>query len=376
MATAALANITTIASFPEHFFLENLAVRADGSILVTVLNHKQLWYVPAPDGDQPVTPTLVHTFDHFAMGIVETEPDIFYVSTVHQATLERFDMRGWVRGAPVRHNRALTFDQPAGLNGSCLIAPRVLLLADSLAGLIWRVDLAEDGLTATASVWLQHPTMAADPDSGFTSPLGPQPGVNGIHYAARTNIVYYTSTAQKRFMRVSVDPATHTPVGEPDAVASDVAPDDFCLDENASVAYLTTHTSNTIVRVPTNAGADDAAPGIVAGDPFNEQLVGPSSAAWARGPGDYGRIAYVITDGGHTAIEHHRPGNDGIIRRARVVRMQFDHHPCRQNRHHPHPPVTPRHRHEQAELASPVGDNPRPRLDPAAADLHLPDRTR
>jgi hypothetical protein len=35
--------------------LENLAVRADGSILVTVLNHKQLWYVPAPDGGPPVT---------------------------------------------------------------------------------------------------------------------------------------------------------------------------------------------------------------------------------------------------------------------------------------------------------------------------------
>src|SRR5271168_4399513 len=63
---AAPASITTVASFPEHFFLENLAVRADGSILVTVLNHKQLWYVPAPDGGRPVTPALVHTFDDFA----------------------------------------------------------------------------------------------------------------------------------------------------------------------------------------------------------------------------------------------------------------------------------------------------------------------
>jgi len=72
--TAAPAHIGPIASFPPHFFLENLAVRADGSILVTVLNHKQLWYVPAPDGGRPVTPVLVHTFDGCAMGIVETEP--------------------------------------------------------------------------------------------------------------------------------------------------------------------------------------------------------------------------------------------------------------------------------------------------------------
>jgi hypothetical protein len=324
MATAALAGISPIASFPPHFFLENLAVRADGSILVTVLNQKQLWYVPAPNGSQPVTPVLVHTFDGFAMGIVETEPDIFYVSTLDPATLERFDMRGWVPGAPVTPTRVLTFDQPAGLNGACLLAPRVILLADSLAGLIWRVDLTDDGRTATASVWLRHHSMAPDPDNGFTSPLGPQPGINGIRHAARTNVVYYTSTAQKLFMRVAVDPATHTPVGQPEVVAADITADDFCLDENAGVVYLTTHTDNTIVRVPIDAGAEGAKTRVVAGDPFTEQLVGPSSAAWGRGPADYGRIAYVTTDGGHTAIAYHRPGNDEIIRPARVVRAQFD----------------------------------------------------
>lgn len=324
MAPAAHANLTTIASFPKHFFLENLAVRADGSILVTVLNHKQLWYVPAPIGGQPVTPTPVHTFAGFAMGIVETEPDIFYVSTVNPTTLQRFDMRDWVPGAPVTPTQVLTFDQPAGLNGSCLIAPRVILLADSLAGLIWRVDLADNGLTATASVWLRHHSMAPDPGNGFTSPLGPQPGINGIRFAARTNVVYYTSTGQKVFMRVAVDPGSHTPVSEPEVVAADITADDFCVDENAAVAYLTTHTDNTIVRVPIDAGSEGATTCVVAGAPYNEQLVGPSSAAWARGQADDGRVAYVTTDGGHTAIEYQRPGNDGIIRPAQVVRVQFE----------------------------------------------------
>jgi sugar lactone lactonase YvrE len=327
MTTTAHAKLTTVATFPENFFLENLAVRADGSILVTVLNRKQLWYVPAPNGGQPVTPALVHTFDRLALGIVEAEPDIFYVSTAKAegATLERIDMHGWVPGAPVKHTRVLTFDRPAGLNGACLLAPRVILLADSLAGLIWRVDLADDGLTATASVWLQHHTMDPDPDNGLTSPMGPQPGVNGIHYAARTNVAYYTSTARKLFMRVAVDPATHMPMGEPDVVAAGIPADDFCLDENAGVAYLTTHPDNTIVSAPLEPGAGDATPSVVAGDPFTEQLVGPSSAAWARGPADYGRTAYVTTDGGHSAIEYHRAGTDGIIRPARVVRAQFDH---------------------------------------------------
>jgi len=224
----------------------------------------------------------------------------------------------------VQHTRGLTFDRPAGLNGACLLAPRVILLADSLAGLIWRVDLAEDGLTATASVWLQHHTMTPDPDNRLTGALGPQPGINGIRYAARTNVAYYTCSARKLFMRVAVDPATHMPMGEPDVVAADMAADDFCLDENAAVAYLTTHVDNTIVRVPIEPGADGATRAVVAGDPFTEGLVGPSSAAWARGPADYGRIAYVTTDGGHAAIEYHRAGTDGIIRPAQVVRAHFD----------------------------------------------------
>ena len=190
---ATRAKLTTIAYFPEHFFLENLAVRADGSILITVLKHKQLWYVPAPQADLPVDPVAVHTFDALTMGIVEAGPDVFYVCTWGPATVERIDLRDWGPGAPVTATRVLTFDEPgAVLNGCCLIAPRIMLIADSLAGLIWRVDLSEDGLTATKRVWLQHESMAFLPDN----PLNPgwaKPGVNGVRYAPRGNFVYYTS---------------------------------------------------------------------------------------------------------------------------------------------------------------------------------------
>jgi hypothetical protein len=41
----AKAKLSTVASFPENYFLENLAVRTDNSVLVTAFNHKQLWYV-------------------------------------------------------------------------------------------------------------------------------------------------------------------------------------------------------------------------------------------------------------------------------------------------------------------------------------------
>jgi sugar lactone lactonase YvrE len=315
---ATRAKLTTIAYFPEQFFLENLAVRPDGSILVTVLSEKQLWYVPAPGSDLPVDPVPVHTFDALTMGIVEAEPDVFYLCTFGPATVERVDLRDWKPGVPITATRVLTFDEPgAVLNGCCLIAPRIMLVADSLAGLIWRIDLAEDGLTATPRVWLQHDSMAFLPDN----PLNPgwaQPGINGVRYAARGNFVYYTSTALKLFMRVAVDPDTHEPAGEPEFVAGGTMADDFCIDENAGVAYVTTHRENTIDRVSLEPAGRGAPREIVAGEPFTAQLVGPSSAAWGRGPNDYGRLAYVTTDGGRTA-----PPPDGIVRPAQVLRVEL-----------------------------------------------------
>ena len=306
------AKLVTVATFPEQFFLENIAVRGDGSILVTVLNRKELWYIPAPDADLRVEPMLLHSFDYPATGIVETDPDVFYVCTFGIATLERIDMRHWTPAVPVAATRVLTFDRSgAVLNGCCLIAPRIILIADSVAGLIWRVDLSDDGFAATARVWLQHESMAFDPDN----PLNPQPGINGVRFASRTNYLYYTSTTRKLFMRVAVDPLNHEPAGDPEFVAGGTMADDFCVDEDTGVAYVTTHRENTIDRIPLRPGASRV---VVAGEPFTEQLIGPSSAAWARGATDYGRVAYVTTDGGTTA-----PPPDGKIRPARVLRVEF-----------------------------------------------------
>jgi hypothetical protein len=49
-----IAQLTTVAQFPAGYFLENVAVRADGSVLVTALNKKELWYVPTPTRGTPV----------------------------------------------------------------------------------------------------------------------------------------------------------------------------------------------------------------------------------------------------------------------------------------------------------------------------------
>src|SRR5271168_3784299 len=88
------AKLTVAASFLPHFFLENLAVRHDNSVLVTVATRKELWYLRPPRVDAQVDPLLLHTFGEIATGIVEHEADVFYVCTgngytTHEAYLHR-----------------------------------------------------------------------------------------------------------------------------------------------------------------------------------------------------------------------------------------------------------------------------------------------
>ncbi|OBG24614.1 hypothetical protein [Mycobacterium sp. 852002-51057_SCH5723018] len=320
LAPPPLVTLLPVAFFPKEYFLENLAVRADGSILITAVLQKELWSVPAAQPGAVVEPILVHRFDHPVTGIVEITPDVFVISlteayTTGESLLVAVDLTGWVPGEPVDPRIVYRFDERAhGLNGTCLLGPGVLAIADCFAGLVWRVDL-RDSTEVTADVWLRHDTMAFDPDSGLPPP--PQPGINGLHYSPQTGYLYYTSTAQKVFMRVAVDPETLNPEAAPELVAAIDNADDFCLDDRAGFAYVTRHRANTLDRVPLVPGHGSEVRHL-AGDPFDKTLVGPSSAAWGRRAGEPGRVLYVTTDGGTTAPPH------GIIRNAALLRVELD----------------------------------------------------
>ena len=118
-------------------------------------------------------------------------------------------------------------------------------------------------------------------------------------------------------MRVRVDRETLAPIGIPEYLGGDRMMDDFLLDEDAGVAYVTTHRENTIDRMSLEPDRNDERES-VAGIPFDEELVGPSSGAWGRAPGEAGRVAFFTTDGGTTA-----PPPDGQVREAKVLRVEF-----------------------------------------------------
>jgi hypothetical protein len=311
-------SIATVASFPENYFLENLVLRGDNSALVTAMNQRELWYVQAITGTESVTPMLLYTFGQLTWSFNEVEPDVFYIVTSnvytnHESSLYRIDLRNWIPGAVVQPQKVLDFPKEVRfLNGSCLIGPRAIVVADSV-GLIWRVDLSKDGSASSARIWLRHESMENYP--GQMKPE--QPGINGVRYAAKLGYLYYTATAKKLFMRVKVNPETLDAMGEPEHVAVGRMADDFCIDERVGVAYLTTHRENTIECVSLDP-ARNSYRFIIAGDPLNEDLIGPSSAAWGRLPGEFGRVAFITSDGGTAS-----PLPDGKRRPAKLLRVEL-----------------------------------------------------
>ncbi len=312
--------LTVAADFPMKSFLENLAIRADNSVLVSKMLEKELWYVPPVGGALPVQPTCIHTYDQPTLAIVEVTPDVFYLATsnlytTHESYLHRLDLRGWSPGQPIKTETVLTMPgECLSLNGGCLVAPDVLLLADCFGGMIWRVDIPSEGGQPSARPWLKHASMDSDPNG----PDWTQPGVNGLKFHAKQGRLYYTSTVKQLFMRVAVDPETHEAMGETEFVSGGRMADDFLFDPNAEVAYLTTHRQNTIDRVPLDPALNhDFARNSVATHPPQQLMVGPSAGAWGRGPGEEGRVAYFLIDGGTKSPPKEGPQT------AKLLRVEF-----------------------------------------------------
>jgi hypothetical protein len=84
------ARLAIATSFPTHFFLENLVLRDDNSMLVSALLRKELYYLPQPIADREVKPVLLHTFNELTWEGVELER---VVATVEKTGMKRLALR-------------------------------------------------------------------------------------------------------------------------------------------------------------------------------------------------------------------------------------------------------------------------------------------
>ena len=175
--------VQTIHEFPTDYSIENLAVRQSGEILATVANHPEIYQVNPVTKETVLAATIPGV--NGTLDVVEVEKDIFYTDagnlslvTITAAPgsfgLFKIDMRNFdpakPGSAPV--TKVASFPDGDFLNGMVVLnkAAGLILVADSVAGLVWKVNVH----TGQVSKAVEDPAMKPDPKNAIFL------GINGI----------------------------------------------------------------------------------------------------------------------------------------------------------------------------------------------------
>lgn len=275
------SSLTQVHQFANGTSVENLAVRTNGNILITLLYEAEIHEVNPTQPGSGNTTKLVHSFDGSTRvnGISELSPDVFAISANHD-TIWTMDLNG---GGDAQVSKVVTIPDASFLNGVATLdgAAGTILVADSTAGVIWLVDTT----TGEFSAALQDTTIAPPTNS---SSGGLSLGANGVKY--RDGYVYYTNTGKKLFCRVEIDPTTGMATGPYETLVGGYAGDDFALIDDA--AFVASGGSNAIEKIFFNGTQE-----LVAGGSGSTDVVGATSAMFGATEND-ADVLYVTTSGG------------------------------------------------------------------------------
>lgn len=292
-----------ITQFPKPTWIENIAVRKNGHLLLTLASIADLYTI---DPLRPnSTQTLIHNFapDTALLGITEVGPDQFFLIagnfslatfnpgigsySVWSVDLRKYNEKS-NNGAII--NQLATIPKASFLNGmSTLSVPQnLVVLADSLLGVVWLLNTH----TGVSSILLQEPEMAP-PSNSTDFPVG----INGLRVLPLAGkdfaYVYFDNSDAAAFYRVPVSLSTLKKIGPVELLAEGIGADDFALDAESGYAYLAAGEINEIVRVPLEGGATGVT---VFGGLNSTALPGPTSLVLGRGERERGAI-YVTTNG-------------------------------------------------------------------------------
>ncbi|KAL5087938.1 hypothetical protein Trisim1_007344 [Trichoderma cf. simile WF8] len=294
-----------IAQFPAGTWIENIAVRANGNLLLTsFLPDATLYEVSDLDCLSP-TVTRLFTIDSVTslFGIVETSSDVFAVAggNFSQSTggvkgtsrLWSIDFR---HGQPSYPKLITSIPDAVLLNGATTVPQNshIVLLADSILNAIWRVDVIKGTVDKAA----QFPPQDTAPSQPVTI------GINGIHIhdgflwftndTATTNPS--TGSDETSMYRIKIDKNGYAPINtapEKTITLPSEALDDFIFGpDDRDIKWIATNSENKVL-----AAAPDGRYVRVAGAPSSFEVATATACQFGRTRRD-SHVLYVTTGGG------------------------------------------------------------------------------
>ncbi|KAG5913076.1 hypothetical protein E4U42_001506 [Claviceps africana] len=254
-----------IHQFPPGVWVENLAVRPNGNLLLTTLvPNASIYEVVNPAGPAPSTqlrftiPSVNSLF-----GIAELSPDRFAVLAGNHTPTAGLPGQWAVHTAtwggvkpPTKASRAAVLPDAVLLNGAAPLPgnPDVVLAADSTVGVVFRVNVR----TGRVDLVLDLPEMK--PVGGTTYSIG----INGLR--VRDASLYFTNSATHALYRVGINTDGSIAQGarvETVKVLDASFADDFDLGPAlGSTAWVATNMDSSVVAVAPGGQARVAAGGV------------------------------------------------------------------------------------------------------------------
>lgn len=264
--------------------VENIAVRSNGNLLVTLTDRPELYEI---NPFSPQDTKLVHHFSGYLtlLGITEVTPDVFTIN-VGNYSAETGGVQGsWAiwqlafQNDQSKISKVTDLPEAILLNGMTTLglAPNTILTADSTAGVIYSVNTK----TGKHKVVLDNEAFKVEP--GALLPIG----VNGIKYL--DNYVYYTNSFNPLFGRVRVN-EFGSAIGNFTTIVTGIGADDFAITEQA--AYVAGNIYNVLTEVKL-----DGESRVIVGNLNSSIVAGATSAAFGRTWRDK-HLLYVTTEGG------------------------------------------------------------------------------
>lgn len=286
--------------FPNNTWIENIAVRSNGNLLVTLLNLPEVWEVEPLSGSAE----LVYSFPNanVSLGIAEVEHDIFAVNVGNFSGPGVGVPGSWSIWTLDYNTANLSSNKPIGkkiaaippavfLNGLATLPTKlgVVLTGDSFLGQIFAVDI----FSGRYSVAIDVPELKRNTTAAF------QLGVNGMK--THDGHLYFTNSLRSPLLAKiplsikgnAAGPAITIAKSAQYPIDLGFQADDFALDATAEHAWVATNPSNFIIRITTATGKQK----IVAGGKSDPTVAGATSAAFGRSWNDE-QILYIVTDGG------------------------------------------------------------------------------